>query len=149
GLDFIDCDQELERRAGASIAWIFDVEGEAGFRARESRLLDELTNRNGVLLATGGGAVTRSQNRSYLIERGLVVYLDASLDLLVERTAKDKKRPLLQVADPRQALADLKKERDPLYRQIADTRVRVQNHGGKQAVAQILAALADDGYVTD
>lgn len=149
GLAFIDCDQVIEDRAGASIAWIFDMEGEAGFRDRETRVLEELTNRAGVLLATGGGVVTRASNRTYLRRHGVVVYLNASVELLVERTAKDKRRPLLQQADPAQIHAKLNKERDPLYRQVADVNIHLTTNNSKKAVELTLQALTDAGYILD
>jgi shikimate kinase len=119
-LQFIDLDTEIEKRCGADIPWIFDVEGEAGFRKRESQLLNDITASTGILLATGGGAVLREQNRRLLQQRGYVVYLTASADQLLERTAHDRNRPLLQVDDPAAVIDALLRERDPLYREIAD-----------------------------
>ena len=119
-LKFVDLDAEIERSCGADIAWIFDVEGEDGFRKRESFLLDELTNQPDVVLATGGGAVLNPENRRMLSSRGVVIYLKASVDQLYQRTRHDKKRPLLQVDDVRQTIEDLLKKRDPLYSEVAD-----------------------------
>ena len=119
-LQFIDLDTEIEKRCGADIPWIFDVEGEAGFRKRESQLLNEITASSDILLATGGGAVLNEQNRALLQQRGYVVYLTASVDQLLERTAHDRNRPLLQVDDPAAVIDSLLHERDPLYREIAD-----------------------------
>ena len=119
-LQFIDLDTEIEKRCGADIPWIFDVEGETGFRKRESQLLDEITASTDILLATGGGAVLQEQNRALLQQRGYVVYLTASADQLLERTAHDRNRPLLQVDDPTVVIDSLLQERDPLYREIAD-----------------------------
>jgi shikimate kinase len=119
GLEFIDCDRELEARAGVSVATIFEVEGEDGFRRREAALLDELTQRGGVVLATGGGAVLREDNRRHLRERGLVIYLHATVDEIVRRTRRDSTRPLLQTEDPRARIEELLAQRDPLYRQTA------------------------------
>ena len=146
-LDFFDCDIEIEKRCGASIAWIFDVEGEAGFRERETQVLDELTGRKNILLATGGGAVLKKENRDYLQERGLVIYLDASVDLLVRRTARDKKRPLLQNANPESVLQKIKTLRDPLYRQVADIQVVVDDNSSRNAVNQILYQLKNEGIL--
>ena len=98
GYSYIDCDHELEARTGANISLIFDIEGESGFRAREKKLLDELTLENDVVLATGGGAVLAPANRQRLIERGFVVYLQTPLKILVERTRFDSSRPLLQTS---------------------------------------------------
>jgi shikimate kinase len=134
-LDFIDLDAEVEERCGADIPWIFDVEGEDGFRRRESALLDELTQRSGILLATGGGAVLNEQNRRWLSERGYVVYLCATLEQLVERTSRDRKRPLLQVENPRQVLESLLEHRDPLYREVADLVVTTETRS-PQAVSK-------------
>lgn len=119
-LEFIDSDNEIELRTGADIPWIFDVEGEQGFRDREQQVIEELTLRDGIVLATGGGAVIRSANRNALGGRGIVVYLHTTVDHQVSRTAKDRKRPLLQGENPRQVLEELMAVRDPLYREIAD-----------------------------
>ena len=149
GLRFVDCDQEIEHRAGANIAWIFDVEGESGFRIRESHVLDELTQEDRVLVATGGGAVLKDENRSYLKERGIVVHLDTAVDLLVKRTANDKKRPLLQNGNPRAILEKIKKDRDPLYREVSDVRVFVGDNSSRKAVSQILENLKKEGLTQD
>jgi len=119
-LRFFDCDQELERQTGASVSLIFDLEGEAGFRVRESQLLEQLTARKGVLIATGGGAVCREENRRLLRSRGLVVYLKTSIDNQLKRLDKDKSRPLLQADDRVQRLRDLAELRNPLYDATAD-----------------------------
>lgn len=116
---FIDCDREIEARSGVSIATIFELEGEAGFRKRESSMLDELTQRPDVVLATGGGAVLAEDNRRVLKSRGLVIYLQASTDELVRRTAGDKARPLLSGDDPRGRLLELLAVRQPLYEATA------------------------------
>ena len=146
-LEFVDCDVEIEDRCGAEIAWIFDVEGEAGFRDRETHMLDELTNRDNILLATGGGAVLREENRGYLRERGTVVFLDSSVDLLVKRTAKDKKRPLLRNGDPGEVLTRIKRERDPLYREVADFRFYVGDSSSARVVKQIVRQLKSEGML--
>jgi shikimate kinase len=117
--EFVDCDRELEARSGVSVSTIFELEGEAGFRKREAALLDELTLRPGVVLATGGGAVLREDNRAHLRERGLVLYLQASADEIARRTANDRTRPLLQTADPRARIVELLREREPLYLETA------------------------------
>ncbi len=145
-LEFVDCDHEIEGRSGAALAWIFDVEGEEGFRLRESHMLDELTTRNNILLATGGGAVLRQENREYL-RRGIVIHLDSNVDLLVKRTAKDKKRPLLQNTNPEDVLTRIKKERDPLYREVSVLRVFVGDNSSRSAVNQILSELSKEGMV--
>lgn len=120
GFMFIDSDHEIEKRTGASIAWIFDIEGEAGFRKREAIMIDELTQRSHVMLATGGGAVLDPQNRARLRERGVVIYLYADIDKLAARAGRDASRPLLANVDPRQKLTELMAVREPLYREVAD-----------------------------
>ena len=119
GKTFYDCDQEIERRTGVKIPVIFEIEGEAGFRAREATVLKELTCLNDIVLATGGGAVLREDNRQVLMHNGTVVYLRASLDDLWQRTRHDRNRPLLRTPDPRAKLEELFAERDPLYREVA------------------------------
>lgn len=119
-LEFADTDTEIEARTGADIPWIFDVEGEAGFREREAQVVEEMTLRDNIVLATGGGVVLRPENRRALGGRGFVVYLHATVDEQVRRTARDRRRPLLQTGDPEQTLRELMALRDPLYREIAD-----------------------------
>ena len=119
GKTFYDCDQEIERRTGVKIPVIFEIEGEAGFRAREATVLKELAGLNDIVLATGGGAVLREDNRQVLKNNGTVVYLRASLDDLWQRTRHDRNRPLLRTPDPRAKLEELFAQRDPLYREIA------------------------------
>ena len=119
-LQFYDCDQELERLTGASVSLIFDLEGEAGFRARESQLLEQLTARKGVLIATGGGTVCKEENRRLLRSRGMVVYLKTSIENQLKRLDKDKSRPLLQADDRVRRLRDLAEVRNPLYDATAD-----------------------------
>ncbi len=116
---FYDCDQEIERRTGVKIPLIFEIEGEDGFRAREAVVLRELATLNDIVLATGGGAVLREENRGALMQNGTVIYLRASLDDLWQRTRHDRNRPLLQTTDPRAKLEQLYAQRDPLYREIA------------------------------
>jgi shikimate kinase len=120
GLDFYDCDHELERLTGASVNLIFDLEGEAGFRLREKELLKQLTAKNGVLIATGGGTVCNEENRQMLRSRGFVVYLKTSIDNQLKRLCHDKSRPLLQAEDREKRLLDLASARNPLYDATAD-----------------------------
>ena len=120
GLEFYDCDHELERLTGASVNLIFDVEGEAGFRLRESRLLKQLTAKNGVLISTGGGTVCNEENRRLLRSRGFVVYLKTSIENQIKRLGQDKSRPLLQAPDRKQRLRNLARVRNPLYDATAD-----------------------------
>jgi shikimate kinase len=116
---FMDCDHEIEARTGVKIPTIFEIEGEEGFRSRESQTLDELTREQGVVLATGGGAVLRPANRALLRERGLVIYLDVPPQILWERTRHDRSRPLLQCDNPRARIEALYRERAPFYRDAA------------------------------
>ena len=134
---FIDSDKAIEERTGASIALIFDVEGEEGFRKREQAMIDELSALDGIVLATGGGAVLGETNRANLMSRGYVVYLSAPVELLVERTARDRSRPLLQTADPARRVSELLAERDPLYRDVADTVVQTDRRSARHVVKEI------------
>lgn len=127
GLEFLDCDHELEEQTGASVSLIFDVEGEEGFRTRETRMLEELTSRTGVLVATGGGVVLKEENRRMLSATGLVVYMRTSVSQQIRRLRRDKSRPLLQTDDRREKLIRLADERNPLYREIADIEFPAQN----------------------
>jgi len=147
GLEFYDSDQEIEHRAGADIAWIFDVEGEEGFRARESAVINELTAMSGVVLATGGGSVLNAENRRRLRSRGVVVFLDTSLEVQMRRMERDKKRPLLQNVDHEEVLTVLKEERDPIYREVADIRIFVGDSSSRKTVSSILGQLKEHGYI--
>ena len=138
GCDFFDTDHVIEQRTGADIPWIFDMEGESGFRDRESAVLEELSLEKSAVVATGGGIVVREANRRLLKQQKSVVYLTASIEQLVERTYKDKKRPLLQVADPRQKIVELFELRDPLYREVADYVLVTESRGPKFVVQSIL-----------
>lgn len=142
-LGFRDSDRVIEERTGADIPWIFDMEGEEGFRERETAVLVELAKERDAVIATGGGIVLRPQNRELMKNSGYVCYLTASIDQLVERTARDKKRPLLQVENPRQKIIDLVKLRDPLYQDAADFIVNTDRRSPK-AVAQEIASLVMD-----
>lgn len=135
---FLDADHELEKRTGASVSLIFEIEGETGFRKRESALLDELTAKQNTVIATGGGVVLSEDNRKLLRTRGYVVYLRADLDTLLERTRKDRKRPLLQNGNKKAVIEDLLKVRDPLYCQEADLIVDT-NKRSPLAVAKDIA----------
>ena len=118
--DFVDSDKEIETSTGATIAWIFDVEGESGFRKREQKMINELTQRKRTVLATGGGVVINEENRNNLKNRGIVVYLSASVNELLKRTKHDKNRPLLQTDNPQSKIESLIKEREPWYKEVAD-----------------------------
>ena len=136
--DFRDSDQEIEKRTGASIPLIFEIEGEAGFRTRESSILDDLTRLSNMVLATGGGVVLSADNRKILRERGVVVYLHAPLETLLQRTRRDRHRPLLQTADRRRTLEDILKAREPVYRQAADMVIET-SHRSPVSVAREIA----------
>lgn len=140
-LDFRDADREIEERSGVDIPWIFDKEGEAGFRDRETAMIEALSRLDGVLVSTGGGVVGRAENRE-LMARGTVVYLYASVDEQVRRTAKDKKRPLLQNANPRKVLEELMAIRDPLYRDVADIIVNTDGRSPRAVANEIRRQLA-------
>ncbi|WP_279325033.1 shikimate kinase AroK [Avibacterium gallinarum] len=139
GMDFIDTDAEIEQRAGADISWIFDVEGEEGFRKREERIINELTQKQGIVLSTGGGAVMSKENRNHLSARGIVIYLETTVEKQFQRTQRDKKRPLLQdVEDPRQVLEDLSKIRNPLYQEVADITLPTDDQSAKVMANQLV-----------
>lgn len=137
---FVDSDQELESRTGATISLIFDIEGEDGFRDREERVIDDLTRQEHIVLATGGGAVLRAGNRAALSERGFVVYLTSDVEVLVERTRFDSSRPLLQTADPGATLREMMRVREPLYNEVADLVIDTGRHSVKQVVKRIREA---------
>lgn len=147
-IPFLDTDREIEARCGADIPWIFDVEGEAGFRARETAMLDELSQLQDIVLATGGGIVMAELNRRYL-RRGFVVYLHAAVDQQVERTARDRKRPLLQNDDPEAVLRRLFALRDPLYREVADVVIDTDNRNPRTVCREILAVLPEGWLRSD
>ncbi len=144
GYAFHDTDKVIRERCGADIPWIFDVEGEQGFRDREQRVIEELTRLPSVVLATGGGVVMRAANRAALSLRGRVVYLYADLDTLVSRVCAGHQRPMLQGHDPRARLARLLCERAPLYEQVADVCVHSASCGPQSAVTQLLGKLHDE-----
>jgi shikimate kinase len=140
---FIDSDHEIEKRTGASIALIFEIEGEPGFRKRESTMLDELTQREDVVLATGGGAILSEENRRILRSRGTVVYLQADLDTQLERTSRSRNRPLLQTDDRRGKLEELMRIREPLYRQEADIIVSTDSRSPASVAREIATRLEE------
>jgi shikimate kinase len=141
---FIDSDQEVERRCGVRIPLIFEIEGESGFRAREEALIDELTAREDVVLATGGGAVLAEANRRHLAARGTVVYLHAPPAALYERVRQDRNRPLLATPDPRAKLRELYAARDPLYREIADIVVETGRQSVQSLARDLLGRLREE-----
>jgi shikimate kinase len=141
---FLDVDAEIESQTGANIGWIFDMDGEQGFRDRESKIFSMLISENtNAVIATGGGIVLREENRRLLLDHGLVIYLCASSQQLYQRTLKDRQRPLLQVADRKSVIEKLLEERDPLYRQVADIVVNSGqgrlSHSVKKLAEKVLA----------
>ena len=144
-LEFVDSDHEVERRTGADIPWIFDIEGEAGFRRRERAVIEELCSRRGLVVATGGGVVLDPCNRADLARSGTVIYLSASPDRIYARTVKSQHRPLLRTADPRARIEQIVAEREPLYREIADIVVDTERRGVSSAVSFIVKQLRERG----
>lgn len=138
---FWDSDREIEERTGVSISWIFEMEGEAGFRDREQKMVDELSALDNVVLATGGGVVLAETNRQLLADRGTVVYLAARAEQLYRRMARDKSRPLLQTGDKRQQIKQLLAQRDPLYREIADIIVATGEQSVQRTVSEVIRQL--------
>jgi shikimate kinase len=137
-LSFVDSDDEIENRTGVDISFIFEKEGEAGFRKREAVVIDDLSKMDGIVLATGGGAVIDIDSRSRLGGRGFVVYLYTSVDQQVARTRKGRERPLLENTDPRQMLEELLETRDPMYREIADIVVETDGRKVKSVADEII-----------
>ena len=137
-LTFIDSDHEIENHTGVDIPLIFEKEGEEGFRKREADIIDELTQQRNIVLATGGGAVIKEENRKNLINRGLVIYLQADIKHLIRRTRKDRNRPLLQGPNPEKKLREIMQQREPLYRQTADHTIDTGKYSVQAIINQIL-----------
>lgn len=140
--EFLDSDHEIERKTGATIPWIFEKEGEQGFRQRESLVIEELTSQKNLVLATGGGVVTQLINRNFLKSRGIVIYLYTPVEIQLQRTYRDKNRPLLQVENPEKKLRDLLQVRDPLYRDVAHYIIET-NQGAARDLAQKILHLIE------
>jgi len=138
--DFIDSDHEIEKNAGSTIPWIFEYEGEAGFRQREQAIIAKLTAQSNIILSTGGGVVLNADNCEYLQSRGYVIYLRASVNDLLARTAHSSNRPLLKT-NPRKKLTTLFKERHPLYQAVADVTIETGGRSIRQVVAIVLKHL--------
>jgi len=138
GYRFLDSDRIIEERCGANIPWIFDVEGESGFRERETAMLKELSEQSGTVLATGGGAVMRPENHALLKSDAVVIYLRASIEQQVERTRKDRNRPLLQNDDPEAVLRQLFAVRDPIYTELADIVMHTDRKSPRLVVRQLV-----------
>ena len=146
-LSFYDSDRVIEERCGVDIDWIFDIEGESGFRAREKDVLESLATMQGVVLATGGGAVILPENRTLLSSRGTVIYLKASIEQQLQRTVRDKKRPMLQVDDRETRLRNLMAEREPMYMEIADHIVETTDATVRNVVQKITKLLLEDSAI--
>ena len=140
-MDLHDSDREIEQRTGADISLIFELEGEEGFRARESSMIDELTRKKNIVLATGGGVVMRPENRELLSSRGKVIYLQTSVEQQLQRTCYDHKRPLLQTEDPEKRLNELMAIRDPLYRETANITVNTDGRSVNTVAHEIIKQL--------
>lgn len=148
GLEFVDADQEIERRTGADVAPIFEKEGEAGFRRREREVIAELSQREGLVLATGGGAVLDPANRDALKNHGFVIYLKASLDAQAARTSQNRNRPLLETEDRQERLKQLFEVRAPLYESLAQLTVETDSGQVKQISQRIIEELGRHGVVS-
>ena len=142
GLPFADSDAEIEVRTGVDVAYIFEREGEAGFRVRERDMIDELTRREGIVLATGGGAILLPENRERLSARGTVVFLDATIEQQLQRTRRGRHRPLLATADPRARFEELMSVREPLYRSIAAITIRTDGRRLSSVADEIATVLS-------
>jgi shikimate kinase len=141
GMTFGDSDHEIQRRTGVDIPTIFEYEGEEGFRQREQQAIDDLTQVDNQVLATGGGAILRAENRQHLSARGIVVFLACSPEQQFERTYRDRNRPLLQTEDPLERLKTLMAEREPLYLSTADYTVSTEGRSAATVANEILERL--------
>ena len=136
--DFYDSDEEIEKKMGVSLTWIFDLEGMAGFRLREMKAIDELSSLSNIVLSTGGGCVETPEVREFLRQRGVVIYMEVSLETQLNRLKRDKKRPLLQGENPQEVLIRLWEEREPIYEGIADFTVITDNRSVRDVCNDIL-----------
>ena len=137
-LDFLDSDEEIEKNTGATIDWIFDLEGEEGFRKRETDELEKIVQLNSHVVATGGGIILSDHNRNLLSARGVVIYLETPIKTQVERTSKDKDRPLLKNGDAKSILTKLNTEREHLYREVSDHVIQTNNKSSQQVADQVI-----------
>ena len=144
-LNFFDTDEEIETRTGASIDWIFDLEGEDGFRKRESKILHEMVQKNSIVLSTGGGIILSESNRELLSSRGTVFYLATPIAVQLERTSKDKDRPLLKNGDPGKILKELHLARENLYEEVADYIVNTEGKSSQEVSAEIIKLVKSYG----
>jgi shikimate kinase len=144
-LDFYDTDATIEEKTGVSIDWIFDIEGEQGFRKRETLVLKDLVASNSIVLATGGGIIIESENRELLASRGTVFYLHTPLETQINRTSKDKDRPLLKGQDPAKVLAELQESRQAFYEEVADHIINTENKSGSDVANDIVKLVKNYG----
>ena len=144
-LNFFDTDEEIEARTGASIDWIFDLEGEEGFRKRESKILEEMVQQNSIVLSTGGGIILSEYNRELLSSRGTVFYLATPIAVQLERTSKDKDRPLLKNGDPGKILEELHLARESLYEGVADYIVNTEGKSSQEVSTEIIKLVKNYG----
>ena len=144
-LNFFDTDGEIETRTGASIDWIFDLEGEDGFRKRETKVLEEMVKQNSIVLSTGGGIILSEMNRELLSSRGTVFYLATPIEVQLERTSKDKDRPLLKDGDPGEILKNLHIARESLYEEVSDYTVNTENKSSQQVSSEIIKLVKNYG----
>jgi shikimate kinase len=144
-LTFYDTDEEIETRTGASIDWIFDLEGEEGFRKRESKILEDMVYKNSIVLSTGGGIILSESNREMLSSRGTVFYLATPIAVQLERTSKDKDRPLLKDGDPGEILKNLHLARESLYKEVADYSVNTEGKSSQEVSSEIIKLVKNYG----
>ena len=144
-LTFFDTDEEIETRTGASIDWIFDLEGEEGFRKRESKILEDMVHKNSIVLSTGGGIILSESNREMLSSRGTVFYLATPIAVQLERTSKDKDRPLLKNGDPGEILKNLHLARESLYKEVADYSVNTEGKSSQEVSSEIIKLVKNYG----
>ena len=144
-LTFYDTDEEIETRTGASIDWIFDLEGEEGFRKRESKILEDMVHKNSIVLSTGGGIILSESNREMLSSRGTVFYLATPIAIQLERTSKDKDRPLLKNGDPGEILKNLHLARESLYKEVADYSVNTEGKSSQEVSSEIIKLVKNYG----
>ena len=144
-LNFFDTDEEIETRTGASIDWIFDLEGEEGFRKRESKILEDMAQKNSIVLSTGGGIILSETNREMLSSRGTVFYLATPIEAQLERTSKDKDRPLLKDGDPGEILKNLHTARESLYEEVSDYIVDTEGKSSQDVSSEIIKLVKNYG----
>ena len=145
-VSFYDSDHEIEKRTGVKISIIFEIEGEEGFRRRETQILNELSQMNNIVLSTGGGAVTKAENRKTLKNNGHIIYLKSSPEILFKRTADDKNRPLLQTDDRLSQIRKILAEREPIYIEMADEVIDSEKKSSKQIIQKILEQIDNENH---